>query len=271
VTRNHQEFFGTEHELHALTADLDQLHNDVGMPAMRAGTAAMIDAVHSGTSVKTSDRRTFLMGITAALVGGGALLAHDWTGSRAGAATLRQMDAVRSGHAFPPAGDTGDLAVAAVAASLENLAVYTYTQGLDAALKGKLGAVPPAVATFAKTVRAQHQEHAKAWNSVLEAHHQAPVTQLNPTLAPTVMSDLKKVTNVTKLADLAITLETIAAETYQAETSMLTTPAAIALSASIEPVEMQHIAILYYVLGKYPGAQSAGGVPIAFSSTAMAV
>ena len=34
---------------------------------------------------------------------------------------------------------------------------------------------------------------------------------------------------------------------------------------------MQHIAILYYVLGEYPGAQNAAGQPIAFSSTAKAV
>ena len=58
--------------------------------------------------------------------------------------------------AFPPAGLTGDLAVAAVAASLENLAVFAYTAGLSAATAGKLGTVPPAVATFATTVKGQH-------------------------------------------------------------------------------------------------------------------
>ena len=56
-------------------------------------------------------------------------------------------------------------------------------------------------------------------------------------------------------------LETIAAETYQAETSMLKSKAAIGLSASIEPVEMQHIAILYYVMGMYPGSADHCGAP----------
>jgi hypothetical protein len=73
------------------------------------------------------------------------------------------------------------------------------------------------------------------------------------------------------LANLAITLETIAAETYQAETSMLSSAAAIGLSSSIQPVEMQHIAILYYVLGEYPGVQTSSGAPLAFNPTSKAV
>ena len=40
---------------------------------------------------------------------------------------------------------------------------------------------------------------------------------------------------------------------------MLKSKAAIGLSSSIQPVEMQHIAILYYVLGMYPGAQTSSG------------
>ena len=66
-------------------------------------------------------------------------------------------------------------------------------------------------------------------------------------------------TDVTGLAQLALMLETIAAQTYQAETSMLKSTAAIGLSASIQPVEMQHIAILYYVMGMYPGSQTTAG------------
>jgi hypothetical protein len=52
---------------------------------------------------------------------------------------------------------------------------------------------------------------------------------------------------------------------------MLKSTSAIGLSSSIQPVEMQHIAILYYVLGKYPGAQTASGTPLAFNPTSMAV
>ena len=33
---------------------------------------------------------------------------------------------------------------------------------------------------------------------------------------------------------------------------------------------MQHIAILYYVMGMYPGSQTTAGSPLAFSSTSAA-
>ena len=62
---------------------------------------------------------------------------------------------------------TGDLAVVALAASLENLAVQTYGAGISAATAGKLGTVPPAVVTFAQTAKAHHTQHAQAWNAVL--------------------------------------------------------------------------------------------------------
>ena len=61
-----------------------------------------------------------------------------------------------------------------MAASLENLAVFAYTAGLSAATAGKLGSVPPAVATFATTVKGQHQQHADAWNGVLSRTARPP-------------------------------------------------------------------------------------------------
>jgi hypothetical protein len=252
-----------------MTTELDELHHDVGMPAMRAGVANMIENMKG--AVRPTSRRTFLMGAGAAVAGGAALMTIGATPVLAGAATRAESRLQRANAAFPPAGLTGDLAVAAVAASLENLAVFAYAAGLSAATSGKLGAVPPAVATFATTVKGQHTQHAAAWNGVLKANGKSAVTVTNPTLTPTVQSDFGKVTDITGLAQLALTLETIAAQTYQAETSMLKTKAAIGLSSSIQPVEMQHIAILYYVLGEYPGAQTSSGTPVAFNPTSQAV
>jgi hypothetical protein len=251
---------GSEHELATQTVELDELHHDVGMPAMARALSEM-----RGTS-----RRTFLMGAGAAVAGGAALAVGSGAVPTLAAASTRQLSSVKA-TAFPPAGLKGDLAVAAVAASLENLAVFAYTSGLSAATAGKLGTVPPAVATFATTVKGQHQQHADAWNAVLKSHGKAPVTVTNPMLTPTVQSDFAKVTDITGLAQLAVTLETIAAQTYQAETSKLKSTAAIELSSSIQPVEMQHIAILYYVLGMYPGAQTSSGTPVAFNPTSQAV
>jgi Ferritin-like domain len=250
---------GSEHELRAQTLELDDLHHDVGMPAMAQALGAM----------RGSSRRTFLLGAGAAMAGGAALAVGSGALPTLAAST-RRLSAVDAA-AFPPAGLKGDLAVAAVAASLENLAVFAYTAGLAAATAGKLGTVPPAVATFATTVKGQHQQHAAAWNAVLQSHGKAPVTVTNPTLTPTVQSDFAKVTDIAGLAQLAVTLETIAAQTYQVETSKLQSSAAIQLSSSIQPVEMQHIAILYYVLGMYPGAQTSSGTPLAFNPTSQAV
>jgi hypothetical protein len=270
--RSKELFAGTEGELVSMTEELDELHHDVGMPAMRQGIANMIDSMKGQASTRSTSRRTFLMGAGAA-VAGGALLTVGGSAlpAMAGASTNRLASLKSADAAFPPAGLKGDLAVAAIAASLENLAVFAYSAGLAAATAGKLGAVPPAVATFATTVKAQHTDHAAAWNGVLKSNGKAAVTVTNPTLTPVVQADFAKVSNIAELAQLAITLETIAAQTYQAETSMLKSKAAIGLSSSIQPVEMQHIAILYYVLGMYPGAQSSTGTPLAFNPTSMAV
>ena len=272
MNKKKNEFAGTEAELTVMTRELDELHNDVGMPAMWEGVSNVIDSMRTADALgRDTSRRHFLLGASTALAGGAALLSVS-VPSIAGAVTRKNsVSHAVTANVFPPKGLTGDLAVAAVAASLENLAVFAYTAGLGAASAGKLGTVPPAVATFATTARAQHTQHAQAWNAVLRANGKARVTITNPTLTPVVQSDFAKVTDVPGLANLALLLETIAAETYQAETSKLMSKAAIGLSASIEPVEMQHIAILYYVLGQYPGAQNAAGMPIAFSSTAKAV
>jgi hypothetical protein len=262
-------FNGSDTELLAMTKELDELHRDEGMPAMTEGISNMIDSMSSGG--RATSRRTFLLGAGAA-AGGAAMLVVGGTPAMAGAAMrpVASLNPLRAAT-FPPSGLSGDLAVAAVAASLENLAVFAYDAGLSAATAGKLGAVPPAVATFATTVKGQHQQHADAWNAVLKSHGKAAVTVTNPKLTPTVQADFAKVTNITGLAQLAVTLETIAAQTYQAETSMLKSTAAIGLSSSIQPVEMQHIAILYYVLGMYPGAQTPSGTPLAFNPTSQAV
>jgi hypothetical protein len=263
------EFAGSESELQSMTKELDELHHDVAVPSMWAGVSNMLDGMR-GATVRPSSRRTFLMGAGAAVAGGAAVMVVGSTPGLAGAATRAESRLHLADAAFPPAGLKGDLAVAAVAASLENLAVFAYKSGLAAATAGKLGAVPPAIGSFATTALSHHTQHAAAWNAVLKEGGKAKVTVTNPTLTPTVQSDFAKVTDVTGLAQLALTLESAAAATYQAETSMLKSSAAIGLSASIEPVEMQHIAILYYVMGMYPGSQTTAGSPLAFSSTAAA-
>ena len=150
-----------------------------------------------------------------------------------------------------------------MAASLENSGIATYMAGIKAATAGKLGTVPPAVVTFAETAMAQHEDHQKAWNAVLTAAGKQPVTAVDPVLQPTINAAFAKVTTVTGLAELALVVENTAGETYQNALSVIKSPAGIKTAASIQPVEFQHAAILYFVLGKYP-------VPNAFTSVNLA-
>jgi hypothetical protein len=110
-------------------------------------------------------------------------------------------------------------------------------------------------------------KHPAAWNSGLAGAGKKKMTVTYPPLTPTIQADFTKVTDITGLTQLALTLETVATQTYPAETSILKCSAAIGLSSSIQPVDMQHIAILYYVLGEYPGAQTSSGTPLAFNPT----
>jgi len=239
----------SEGELSVMTSDLEQIHNDVGMPAMNRAIREWNERSHMS-------RRGFLIG--AGAVAGGAVLAACSSGSSSSTSTTSGTSGATTSSKL-----TGDLAVAALAASLENLAVAAYGDVLTAATAGKLGTVPPAVATFATTVKGQHMQHAQAWNSAIVAAGHQPIAGPDPVLTPIITADFAKVTDVAGAAKLALMLEDVAAATYQSAVSAVTATSSIKVAASIQPVEMQHAAILNFVLGQYP-------VPNAFSPLASA-
>jgi hypothetical protein len=245
----------SEHELRTMTTEMDELHHDLAMPAMTAKASewaeqnrALAADPEIGLLRRAASRRSFLLGGSAVL-GGLALAACSTSSSSAAKPTTTTTTPLS-----PP------LKAAALAASLENLAVSTYTSAIHAAKTGKLGSVPPAVVTFAETARKQHKEHAAAWNSILTGANKPAVTGPDPVLAPVVKKDFAKVTDVTGVAELALYLELVAAATYLEVADDLSYKKAIEVAATIQPVEMQHAAILNFVLGKYP-------VPTAFART----
>lgn len=160
-------------------------------------------------------------------------------------------------------GGGDDLKVGAFAASLEVLAVNTYKAALDAATAGDLGDVPPAVGEFAMTAMEHHQAALDAWNGVLTEAGESEVTDPPADLEKTVNDAFGKVKDVGGVAELALMLEQIAAATYLAAIPTLTTEPAIALASSIQPIDMQHVAVLLFALGEYP-------VPDVFAKTDMA-
>ena len=249
----------TEAELAAMTRDLDDLHHET-MPAVYESVAEWVehtDPHRAGRSAAT--RRAFLIG-SATTLGAAVLAACGSSSSKASSSTV--------GSTVAPAASTTtsgsanvDLKVAALATSLENLAVATYQSGIDAATAGKLGTVPPAVVTFAKTAQQQHKDHAAAWNAILSGAGKPTVSGVDMTVKNAVVDPaFAKVKDITGLAKLALQLEEVAAATYLSGISVLSSPGGVKTSASIQPVEMQHAAILHFVLGEYP-------VPNSFAQT----
>jgi hypothetical protein len=202
-----------------------------------------------------TDRRTFLAGTGAA---GVALVAAGCGSS----STASSSATTTSAPSTSPSGG-GDAAVAMTAASLEVLAVATYKAAGAAAVAGKLGAVPPAVVTFVTTAGQHHQAALDKWNSVLQSAGAAAVSTPPADLNATVQSQFAMVTDVAGAAKLALTLETIAADTYLAAGPTLQSKDAITLAGALQSVDQMHAAILHYVLGQYP-------VPDVFQKTDMA-
>ena len=147
---------------------------------------------------------------------------------------------------------SGDLKVVALAAALENLAVAAYTNTLTRATTGKLGSVPPAIATFVTTVMKQHAEHAAAWNAVLTKANLPAVTGTPLTIASGAVAKLEAATTVPDVAKVALGLENAAADTYTFAAANVTDAGGIMTAATIQPVETMHAAILSFVLGEYP-------------------
>jgi len=145
-----------------------------------------------------------------------------------------------------------DLPMAAFAAGLEVLAVNTYRQTAQAAARGALGEVPPAVAEFVTTAMGHHQAALNEWNRALVLGGQPEVTTPDPVLGPKVAAAFRSVNSAVAASRLALMLEDIASQTYLAAIPALKAPESIALAASIQPVDMQHAAVLHFVLGEYP-------------------
>lgn len=237
----------TEHELLQMTADMDEMHHEV-MPKLASALDDIAEGIRRDLTVlssivqKETSRRTFLKGglVGSGMLAGGALLAACG-GSSPHAATPT-----------PTMNGSVDLTVARLASSLEVLAINTYGAALQAASSGALGNVPSSIGTFATTAMAQHKDHRDAWNAALVKAGQKAQTAPDPALNGMVQQKLKSVASVTDVANLALLLENVAAETYANGAGLLQSKANRLVSMSIAPVEAQHAAILSFVLGQYP-------------------
>jgi hypothetical protein len=271
VTKNHDqnEIAISENELNAMTAELDMLHNETFPGVQKTFSEVRANLAHlRTTSGRDAGRRTFLLGLGgAALVGGVAACSSSGGGTTSSSPAQQTTPPAGSKSSSGGSQYTGDLQVVALAAALENLAVAAYQGAIKMAGAGKLGKVPPAIATFATTAMKQHQDHAAGWNSVLTKSKLKPVTTPALTITKAEVAKLGQAKNVVDVAKLALTLEDAAAATYQFAVGAVHDPAGIVQAATIQPVEAMHAAILNFVLGQYPVPMSDIGTTGAVSAS----
>jgi hypothetical protein len=191
-----------------------------------------------------TSRRQFLLGAGGFAAASATIAACGGDKKRTGPTTETTVG--------PTGSLSGDLQIAALAASLENLTAATYQMGLDNAAANKLGAVPPAVVTYFQTAKRHHEEHAAAWNAILTSAGKTRVTDPDLTLKPQIDQAFAQVRDFFGLARLALSMENVAAATYLSGIGAIQNNQALKTAASIHPVEMQHAAVLNFMLGNDP-------------------
>ena len=276
-----------ERALAELTEESQDLHSD----AMRRTVASLDGLVDEGRQARagkswsleqaiSEPSRNSVVGPVA--VAGGILAA---TGFAAALAALASTPAFAS--------SATDVQILQTAASIENLAVSTYTTALTLPYIGGSSA-NAVVKAFVTTTLSQHRQHGQAFNSAIKALGGAQQSSPHPKYVPVVNSAVASITKDTTTAgmmavvDLAMTLENVAAETYVNNCSMLSDSNAKAITASIMGVEAQHVAVLSAVkallaanapqlitlsptvVNSLPGAAGSVGFPNAFYPTSSA-
>ena len=147
------------------------------------------------------------------------------------------------------ANQSSDVQVLQTAASIENLAVATYTTALTLPYIGG-SAANPVVTKFVQVTKTQHQQHNDAFNSAARRLGGKKQTKPDPAFVPVVDKAVASLNGASAaqgalgVVALAIELENIAAETYSKDTTLVKSMSNRALFASIMGIEAQHVAVL---------------------------
>jgi hypothetical protein len=267
--------------LEALIEQSDDLHSD----AMRSTHSSLAELTEIGGERRArgpadldevrdfqSTRGRILQDLP---FGKGALAAVGF-----GAAMLALMET-------PAFADQGaDVQMLQTAASIENLAIATYTTALTLPFIGGSTA-NGVVKAFVTKTKSQHQDHVAAFNAAAVQLGGKAQKNPDPVLLTVVNKAKPGLTGAAAVVKLAIELETGAAETYVANTGAVSDMNARKVFASIMGVEAQHVAILLAVqalvaggapqlialppdAAKLPAAAGSVGFPDSFYKTDMA-
>lgn len=230
---------------HRALGDLVEESQDLHLDAMRSTTESLDELVELGHERRHTDpaesartAEAAREGISKGLVAGGAVAATAF-----GTALM----ALVSSPAF--AASSPDVQMLQTAASIENLAVKTYTTALTLPYIGG-AAANPVVKAFAQTTMGQHTQHAEAFNAAVTTLGGAAQNQPDPKYVPVVDQAVSQLAGKSASAGamavvkLAMTLENVAAETYVSFCSKYSDSNAKKVTASIMGVEAQHVAVL---------------------------
>jgi hypothetical protein len=233
-------------ELRRDLRDLDKEHRDA-MPRWRESLFRLFDDKDTPTEAKADallggfNRRRFMRLSGLAVVSGAVLAAcgsdDDSDSQAAGGAT----DTTGTTAPAAATGNKTDQTIARTAASLEIFAVAVYDKAImnAAALK-----ISDPVAKAAVLFRAQHDEHAKAFNAAATQLGGQPYTEPNPAAAKAFESQIAALQSEQDVLKFAFALEEIAAQTYQGVGMKLSTPALRQTAMTVGGVEARHMAVL---------------------------
>ena len=153
----------------------------------------------------------------------------------------------------------GDVTILRTASSIEELAVAAYQTAIDSGL-----VKTPAVGDAAKLFQAQHKEHSALFQAATKQAGGEPFTMANPAILAAIKPTIDGLKDEAGVLALALQLEMVAAETYQADVGTFKDPNLNAAIMTVGGVEARHAALLRTVLMQTP-------VPKAFQVTDMAV
>lgn len=192
------------------------------------------------------------------------------------------------------AAEEADIQALQTAASLENLAVFTYKTALTLPYLKKSDTATKTIAAFATMTMKQHDEHSQAFNARVVELGGTKQTENNPKYTPIVSDMVPKLKKGGPLdvVALAITLEDVATSTYVKNIQDVSDPQVRLLFGTIAGVESQHLATLYAVqallkgkapelitlkatggavdAAKLPAAAGSVGIPETFKKTELA-
>ena len=240
-------------ELRRELRDLDKEHREV-MPRWRDSLMRLMDDKETPTEAKADlllggfNRRRFMNLSGLALVGGAVLAAcgSDKKNSSSSNGSTASTEATTATTAAAAAGASKtDQTIARTAASLENFAVAVYDKAImnAAALK-----ISDPVAKAAVLFKAQHTEHASAFNAAATQLGGQPYTDPNPTAAKAFEAQIAALKTEQDVLKFAFALEQIAAQTYQGVGMKLSTPKLRQTAMTVGGVEARHMAILAHFI-----------------------